>query len=205
MIQFQECFPEVEIVATLSRQLSWSHFVEIIPLKTDLERGFYAQMCRIERWSVRTLRDKIRSMLFERTAISQKPEELARLELKTLQNEDQLSPDLVFRNPYILDFLGLKDSFLEKDLEAAILDKLENFLLELGRGFAFLERQKRMIIDGKDYKLDLLFYHRKMKRLIAIDLKIGPFEAAYKGHKWSSTSAGSKSTKPRPKKNNLSG
>ncbi len=182
MIQFQECFPEVEIVATLSRQLSWSHFVEIIPLKTDLERGFYAQMCRIERWSVRTLRDKIRSMLFERTAISQKPEELARLELKTLQNEDQLSPDLVFRNPYILDFLGLKDSFLEKDLEAAILDKLENFLLELGRGFAFLERQKRMIIDGKDYKLDLLFYHhRKMKRLIAIDLKIGPFEAAYKG------------------------
>lgn len=142
---------------------------------------FYAQMCRIERWNVRVLREKIQSMLFERTAISQKPEELARKELQTLREEDQLSPDLVFRNPYVLDFLGLKDIFLEKDLEQAILDKLEHFLLELGRGFAFLERQKRMIIDGQDYKLDLLFYHRKLKRLIAIDLKIGKFKAEYKG------------------------
>ena len=120
-------------------------------------------------------------MLFERTAISQKPEELAKLELQALKEEDQLSPDLVFRNPYVLDFLGLKDTFQEKEFEQAILDKLEHFLLELGRGFAFLERQKRMVIDGKDYSLDLLFYHRKLKRLIAIDLKIGKFEAAYKG------------------------
>ncbi len=181
MIQFHERFPDGEIVATLSRQLSWSHFVEIIPLKTDLEREFYSQMCRIEKWSVRTLRKKIQSMLFERTAISQKSEELARQELQTLREEGQLSPDLVFQNPYVLDFLGLKDTFLEKDLEQAILDKLEHFLLELGRGFAFLERQKRMIIDGQDYKLDLLFYHRKLKRLIAIDLKIGKFKAEYKG------------------------
>lgn len=181
MIQFHECFPDPEIVATLSRQLSWSHFVEIIPLKTDLEREFYAQMCRIERWNVRTLREKIRSMLFERTAISKKPAELARKELQILWEEDQLSPDLVFRNPYVLDFLGLKDTYQEKDLEQAILNKLEHFLLELGAGFTFVERQKRMIIDGKDYKLDLLFYHRKLKRLVAIDLKIGPFEAAYKG------------------------
>ena len=158
MLQFQEKFPDPEIVATLSRQLSWSHFIEILPLKTDLERAFYAQMCRIEKWSVRTLRKKIQSMLFERTAISQKPEELARLELQSLQEDDQLSPDLVFQNPYVLDFLGLKDTFKEKDLEQAILNKLEHFLLELGRGFAFMERQKRMIIDGKDYKLDLLFW-----------------------------------------------
>ena len=179
MIQFHECFPDLEIVATLSRHLSWSHFMEIIPLKTDLERDFYAQMCRIEKWSVRTLRKKIQSMLFERTAISKKPEELARKELQALTENDRLSPDLVFQNPYVLDFLGLKDTFLEKDLEQAILNKLEHFLLELGRGFAFLERQKRMIIDGQDYELDLLFYHRKLKRLIAIDLKIGKFKAEY--------------------------
>ena len=118
-------------------------------MNSDLAVDFYAQIYSIEKWSVRTLRGKVQSMLFERAAISQKPEELARQELQTL------SPGLVFRNPYVLDFLGLKDTFLEKDLEQAILDKLEHFLLELGRGFAFLERQKRMIIDGQDYKLDL--------------------------------------------------
>ncbi|MCB0519355.1 MAG: DUF1016 family protein [Saprospiraceae bacterium] len=181
MCAFQEQFPDLGIVATLSQKLSWSHFIEIIPLKTDLEREFYAQMCRIENWSVRTLREKIRSMLFERTAISNKPEELAKLEMQALKEEDKLSPDLVFKDPYVLGFLGLKDSFLENDLERAILEKIEQFLLELGRGFAFLERQKRMVIDGKDYSLDLLFYHRKLKRLIAIDLKIGKFEAGYKG------------------------
>jgi len=181
MIDFASRFPDVGIVITLSRQLSWSHFIAIIPLKTDLERAFYAQMCRIEKWNVRTLRRKIQSMLFERTAISQKPEELAKLELQALQKEDQITPDLVFQNPYILDFLGLKSRFKEKDLEQAILNKLEQFLLELGRGFTFVERQKRMIIDGEDYKLDLLFYHRKLKRLVAIDLKIGKFKAEYKG------------------------
>ena len=181
MCTFNEHFSDFEIVATLSQQLSWSHFIEIIPLKSELEREFYAQMCRIENWSVRTLREKIRSMLFERTAISNKPEVLAKLELQALKEEDKLSPDLVFKDPYVLGFLGLNDSFAEKDLERAILERLEHFLLELGHGFAFLERQKRMVIDGKDYKLDLLFYHRKLKRLVAIDLKIGRFEAAYKG------------------------
>ncbi len=180
MVDFAERFPEPEIVVTLSRQLSWSHFIEIIPLKTELEREFYSQLCRLENWSVRTLRDKIRSMLFERTAISQKPEELAKLELQAMKEEDKLSPDLVFKDPYVLDFLGLKDTYLEKDLEQAILDKIEQFLLEMGKGFAFLERQKRMVIDGKDFSLDLLFYHRKLKRLIALDLKIGKFEAGYK-------------------------
>lgn len=138
-------------------------------------------MCKVEKWNVRVLRKKIQSMLFERTAISKKPEALAQLELKALKEKDTLSPDLVFRNPYILDFLGLNDSFAEKDLEQAILAQLEQFLLELGRGFSFLERQKRMIIDGEDHKLDLLFYHRKLRRLVAIDLKIGKFMAGYKG------------------------
>jgi predicted nuclease of restriction endonuclease-like (RecB) superfamily len=180
-IRFFEKFHEPEIVSTLWRQLTWSHFKEIIYVDSELAVMFYAQMCRIEKWDVRTLRKKIGSMLFERTAISQKPEELAKLELQSLKEDDQLTPDLVFQNPYILDFLGLKDTYLEKDLEQAILHKLEHFLLELGRGFAFMERQKRMVIDGNDYKLDLLFYHRKLRRLVAIDLKIGKFEAEYKG------------------------
>ena len=181
MMQFYEFFPDFEIVAALWRQLSWSHFKLLIPLKTDLEKEFYAQMCRLENWSVRTLRKKIDSMLFERTAISKKPEELAKLELQQLKEEDKLSPDLVFKDHYVLDFLNLKDTYKENDLEAAILKEIENFLIELGAGFTFVARQKRMIIDNTDHNLDLLFYHRKLQRLVAIDLKIGKFKAAYKG------------------------
>ncbi len=181
MIQFAQVFSEGEIVATLSRQLGWSHFKEIIPLKDDLQRDFYAEMCRVERWSVRTLRQKIDSMLFERTAISRKPEEVARAELATLRAEDQLTPALVFRDPYILDFLGLKDRYLEKDLEDAILRELERFLLELGDGFTFQARQYRLQIGKDDFYLDLLFYHRRLRRLIAIDLKIGDFKPEFKG------------------------
>lgn len=181
MMQFSEKFADFENVVTLSRQLSWSHFIALIPLKNELQIDFYAHLCRIENWNVKTLRAKIQSMLFERTAISKKPEELARLELKALKKEDRLTPDLVFRDPYILDFLNLKDTYSEKDLEKAILRELERFILELGNGFAFVERQKRMVIDGEDFSLDLLFYHRRLKRLIAIDLKIGKFKAAYKG------------------------
>jgi predicted nuclease of restriction endonuclease-like (RecB) superfamily len=181
MLRFAEVFPDGQIVSTLSRQLTWSHFIEIIPLPLDLQRDFYAQMCRVERWSVRTLRAKIQGMLFERTALSRKPEELARLELEALQEEDRLTPDLVFRDPYFLDFLGLADSYSERDLEAAILREIQQFILELGAGFAFIDRQKRVVIDGKDFYIDLLFYHRRLKRLVCIDLKIGAFEAADKG------------------------
>ena len=170
-----------QIIATLSQQLSWSHFTEILPLDQPLQRDFYAEMCRVERWSVRTLRDKIDSMLFERTAISKKPKELAKAEIAALRTEDQISPNMVFRDPYILDFLGLDDRYLEKDLEDAILREIETFLLELGNGFAFLGRQTRIQIDSDDFYLDLLFYHRNLKRLIAIDLKLGNFKAEYKG------------------------
>ena len=138
-------------------------------------------MCRIESWSVRTLRKKIQSMLFERTAISQEPAELAKKELQSLSKKDELSPDLVFQNPYVLDFLILKTPILKRILNWRFLNRLEHFLLELGAGFTFVERQKRMIIDGKDHNLDLLFFHRKLDGLIALDLKIGPFKAAYKG------------------------
>lgn len=181
MMKLAEVFPDKQIVSSLIRQLSWTHFTIIIYQKTDLEREFYAQMCRIENWSVRTLRKKIDSMLFERTAISKKPEELAKLELKELKNEDKLSPDLVFKDHYVLDFLNLKDTYAEKDLEAAILKEIEVFLMELGIGFSFVARQKKMTIDNTDFFLDLLFYHRKLKRLVAIELKMGKFKAAYKG------------------------
>ncbi|MEZ6044272.1 MAG: PDDEXK nuclease domain-containing protein [Planctomycetaceae bacterium] len=181
MVQFAELFPDQEIVATLSRQLSWSHFVEILPIEDQVKRDFYAEMCRVERWSVRTLRDKINGMLFERTALSKKPAELARQEVAALREEDRLTPGIVFRDPYFLDFLGLKDTYSEQDLETAILRQLEAFILELGTGFAFVGRQFRMIIDGQDHALDLLFFHRKLNRLIAVELKLGKFEAAYKG------------------------
>jgi predicted nuclease of restriction endonuclease-like (RecB) superfamily len=181
MVQFAGRFPEREIVGTLSRQLGWSHFVLLLPLEDSLRRDFYAEMCRIEGWSVRTLRAKIQGMLFERTALSRKPAQLARQEIAALREEDRLTPDLVFRDPYLLDFLGLAAAYSEKDLEAAILRELEQFLLELGAGFAFIDRQKRIVIDGEDFYIDLLFYHRRLRRLIAIDLKIGKFEAADKG------------------------
>lgn len=181
MMRFAEVFPTQKILSTLSKELGWSHFVEIIPFKDDLERDFYTEMCRIERWSVRTLRAKIQSMLFERTALSKKPRKLAKQELAALRDEDKLTPDLIFRDPYILNFLDLKDSYLEKDLEGAILRDMQQFILELGDGFAFIDRQKRIVIDGKDHYIDLLFYHRRLRRLLAIDLKIGPLEAGDKG------------------------
>jgi len=181
MIQCAEYFPDSKIVVTLSRQLSWSHFSEILRIQDPLKREFYAGMCRLENWSVRTLRSKINGMLFERTALSKKPAELARQELEKLQKTDQLSPDLVFRDPYFLDFLQLKDTYSEKDLESAILRELESFILELGTGFAFVGRQVRITIDGEDHYIDLLFYHRLLRRLVVIDLKLDRFKAAYKG------------------------
>ncbi|HQH26356.1 MAG TPA: PDDEXK nuclease domain-containing protein, partial [Oligoflexia bacterium] len=181
MIRFAEVFPNSEIVSTLSRQLGWSHFIEIIPLDTELKRGFYAEMCRVEQWSVRRLRDKIGGMLFERTALAKKPELVAAQELELLRQEDQLTPDLVFRDPYLLDFLGLADTYSERDLESAILRDLESFLIEFGSGFSFVARQKRITVDNDDYYLDLLFYHRRLRRLVAIELKLGKFQAQDKG------------------------
>jgi len=181
MIRFAETFPDREIVYPLSRQLSWTHFRQIIYLADPLQREFYTQMCRLERWSTRTLQGKIQGMLYERTAISRKPGHLARKELAALRDKDRVSPDLVFRDPYLLDFLGLKNAYSEKDLESAILRDLEQFLLELGSDFSFLARQKRITVDNEDYYLDLLFFHRRLRRLLAVDLKLGRFRAADKG------------------------
>jgi len=180
MLQFAQVFNDQEIVVSLIRHLSWTHFIALIPLKDPLLREFYTQMCRIEGWNVKTLRSKIDSMLYERTALSKKPDELIRAELNNLKENNTISPDIVFKSPYFLDFTGLKNTYSEKTLEDAILRELELFIMELGCGFTFVERQKRMIIDGEDFHLDLLFYHRKLKRLVAIELKLGKFKAAYK-------------------------
>jgi len=175
-----EIFPNKKRFTTLSGELSWSHFKEIIYLKEPLQRDFYIEMCRMEKWSVRQLRERIDSMLYERTAISKKPAALIKKELAALRTSENVSTDLIFRDPYILDFLGLKDTYSEKDLEAAILAELQRFITELGSDFAFLARQKRIQIDNEDHYIDLLFYHRKLKRLVVIDLKLGKFKAADK-------------------------
>jgi len=181
MIRFTETFPDRQKVYTLCRQLSWSHFRSIFYIEDPLAREFYTEMCRLERWSVRVLQEKIRGMLFERTALARKPEALARKELEALRDEDVMTPDLVFRSPYFLDFLGLSDTYSEKDLENSILRELERFILELGTDFSFVARQKRITVDHEDYYIDLLFYHRKLRRLVVIDLKLEKFRAADKG------------------------
>ncbi len=176
-----EIFPDEQIVYTLCRQLSWSHIRMIMYLEDSLKREFYIELCKLERWSVRQLNERIQSILYERTAISKKPDETIAKDLMLLKSEQKLSPDLVFRDPYFLDFLGLSDTYSEKDLETAILIELNRFIIELGTDFAFLARQKRITIDNRDYKIDLLFYHRRLKCLVAIDLKLGEFEAGFKG------------------------
>jgi predicted nuclease of restriction endonuclease-like (RecB) superfamily len=180
-VRLAEIFPEPEIVNTLCSQFSWSHLRLLTRIDDSLKRDFYIEIARLEHWSVRQLHERIQSMLYERTAISKKPEETIRQDLEALRKEGTISNDLTFRDPYILDFLGLTDSYSEKDLESAILAELQRFIIELGSDFAFLARQKRITIDQRDYYIDLLFYHRRLKCLVAIDLKIGEFDAAFKG------------------------
>ena len=170
MVQFAELFPDYQIVSPLATQLSWTHFITLLSLKKEDARLFYAQKSIENLWSKRELQNQIERKAFERS------------EIATVKNNlSETGFDFSFKDPYFLDFLGLKDGYLEKDLENAILKELELFILELGKGFAFIERQKRMIIDGEDFYLDLLFFHRKLKRLIAFELKIGKFKPAHKG------------------------
>ena len=181
MIKFAEVFPDEQIVVSLVRELNWSHFIEILPLKQPLEREYYAELCRVERWSVRTLRERIGSQLYLRTAISKQPEAVIQAEISHLRSGGQMTPDLVFRDPYMLDFLGLPDGYSERDLESAILREMERFLLELGAGFTFVARQKRISVGADDFYLDLLFYHRQLRRLVAVELKLERFAPAHKG------------------------
>ena len=180
-LRIAETFQDKEIFYALSRELSWTHLRTIMYLDDELKRSFYVEMCRLEKWSSRRLQERINSLLYERTAISKQPDELIKKELNALKTEKKLSDNLVFRDPYILDFLELKDTYSEKDLESSILVNLQKFISELGTDFAFLARQKRIQIDNHDYYIDLLFFHRKLKSLVAIDLKIRDFDAAFKG------------------------
>jgi predicted nuclease of restriction endonuclease-like (RecB) superfamily len=181
MVRFAECFTDQNILHALSAKLSWTHFRALIAIEDPLKRDFYTQMAQLESWSTRVLSERIDSMLFERTALSKKPEETIRLELQALAEKGDVTPPLILKDPYVLDFLELNDRYLEKDLEDAILRELEQFLLELGAGFTFIARQKRLQIDDDDFYIDLLFYNRRLKRLIIIDLKLGNFKAEYKG------------------------
>jgi predicted nuclease of restriction endonuclease-like (RecB) superfamily len=179
-IQFSELFPDPEIVSTLSTQLSWSHFMELLPIKEPLARDFYAEMCRIEHWDVRTLRQKVGSMLYQRTALAKRPRSIIAAEISQMR-DGKLTPDIVFRDPYFLDLLGLQGAFSERDLESAILREIEGVLLELGAGFTFVARQKRMSVGRDDFHLDLLFFHRHLRRLVAVELKLEAFQPAHIG------------------------
>lgn len=180
-MRIAEIYEDEKKLHAVSAKLSWTHLKILIYIDDALKRSFYIEMCKHEKWSTRTLQERINSMLYERTAISKKPEETIKNELESLKVTQQITPDLIFRDPYFLDFLGLHDTYSEKDLESAILMELQTFIIELGSDFAFLARQKRITIDNDDYYIDLLFYHRKLQRLIAIDLKLGKFKASDKG------------------------
>ncbi len=179
-IRFYQLYQDEQIVSTLSTELSWSHFMELLPIEEQLAREFYTEMCRIERWNIRTMRKKIGGMLYERTALSKKPKKVVSKEISNLR-EGKMTPETVFRDPYLLEFLGLKDVYSEHDLEQAILREMESFLLELGSGFSFVARQKRMSVGKDDFHLDLLFYHRHLRRLVAIELKLESFQPSHVG------------------------
>lgn len=180
MCKVARIFHSETIVATLSQQLSWSHFIELSGIENEIKRDFFIQICVSERWSVRELRKNVESMLFERTAIAAKPKQTISEALLQLKQEKIVSPDLVLKNSYVLNFLNLPSGYSEGELETALVNNLQQFIMELGNGFAFLERQKRIAVDAVDYHLDLLFYHRTLKRLVAIDLKLGKFKPKYK-------------------------
>lgn len=181
MVTFARLYPDYQIVSAVMRQLSWTHIIFLCQIEDQLKRNFYLQMASIEHWSVRTLQDKYKSMLFERTAISKKPESIIKNELEKLQQTKELTPDFVFKDPCFFDFIGLDARYSESDLENAILNHIVEFIQELGSDFCFVARQKKMSTQKTDRYLDLLFFHRSMRRLIAIELKLGRFEPEHKG------------------------
>lgn len=181
MMQFATSFPDLNIVTSVVSQLSWTHFLQVISMEDDLKREFYLTMAADQRWSVRTLKAKIDSMLYERTAIAKQPDEVIVHDLELLRDERKMSADIAFRDPYFLDFLGLEGNYSEKDLESSIVSEMQNFITEMGNDFAFMARQKRITVDNEDYYIDLLFFNRRLRCMVAIDLKLTDFKAAYKG------------------------
>ncbi len=178
---FAERFPDLSIWTPLVSKLSWSHFLQVISIEDDLKRQFYLTMAADQRWSKRTLKAKIDGMLYERTSIAKKPDEVILHDLELLRNERKMSADLAFHDPYFIDFLGLEGNYSEKDLESAIVGELQKFITEMGNDFAFMARQKRISVDDEDYYIDLLFFNRRLRCMVAVDLKLTDFKAAYKG------------------------
>lgn len=181
MMQFATAFPDMTIVTPLVTQLSWSHFLQVISMDDELKREFYLTMAADQHWSKRTLKAKIDGMLYERTALAKQPEDVIRHDLELLRNERKMSADIAFHDPYFLDFLGLECDFSEKDLETAIVSEMQKFITEMGNDFAFMARQKRISVDDEDYYIDLLFFNRRLRCMVAVDLKLSNFKAAYKG------------------------
>ncbi len=181
MITLYQEFSDIEIISKLSAKLTWSHFIEILPIQDTLKRNFYAEMCTLDSWSVRTLREKMGKLLYERTVLSQDPHDVIKDSLALVNNKDKLNPKIILQNPYILDFLNLPSTYNESTLEQAILDEIQKFLLELGAGFCFVERQKRITVGDNDYYVDLLLYNRYLRRMVAIELKTTKFKPAHKG------------------------
>lgn len=174
-------FSEDEIRYATSTQLNWTHLRILMAVSDNLARQFYMEMCNIERWSTRTLEEKIDEQLYERTAISRRPEEVIKQELQKVRETHAVVPDLVFRSSYFLDMLGLPDMFSEEELETAVLNQVEEFMHELGSDFTLVERQKRITVDAVDYKMDLVFFHRTLRRFVVVDLKLGKFKPSYEG------------------------
>jgi predicted nuclease of restriction endonuclease-like (RecB) superfamily len=181
MLALYENFSDEKIFSTLSRKLTWSHFVELLNIRDEVKRRFYAHMVQLDNWSVRTLREKIGKMLYERTALAQEPNKVVENSLELVSNVGKLDPKMLLQNPYILDFLDLPTSYNESELEQAILNEIQKFLLELGAGFCFIERQKRISVGSRDYYIDLLLYNRYLRRLVVVELKTTHFKPAHKG------------------------
>ncbi len=180
MVRFYDLFPDSEIWTSLMSKLSWTHIQRIIRVKNPIERDFYIELCKQEKWNVERLNERINSMLYERTTIANNSETDIRSELEQIKESGELTPEFVLRSPYFLDFLELESHFYEQDLEEAILRDMHGFLLELGAGLTFVDKQKRIQIGKKHFYIDLLFFNRKLKRLVCVDLKIDEFKTKYK-------------------------
>jgi len=180
-VQFSKVFNEEKIVTSLSNHLKWSHFVALLNIDDRLKREFYAEMCRIERWSIRSLNDKINSMLYERTALAKNPEAFIEKEIQKLRETNVLKPDFIMQDPIILEFLSNQSIENEIDFEDAIIRDIEQFLLSMGAGFTFQERQKIIEIDGEHFKIDLLMFNRRLKNMVVVELKMGAFKPQDKG------------------------
>lgn len=181
MSRLARLYPDEKFFQSVSQQLTWTHLVKLIAIDEPTKRDFYTEMCQLQGWSVRVLRKKINTMLYERTALAKQPEPMIKAEIEKLKQGDLMNPDLYLQDPCVLKFLYPRSIQTERDLESAILSEMQAFIQEMGTDFCFLSRQKRMSTDKNDRFLDLLFFHRGMKRLIAIELKLDNFQPEHAG------------------------